>query len=118
MAKPTTQDGYSAAVTESCERVLVTLLHGLGPWKRSVYLVGGLVPRYLIPDRPPAAPAHAGTGDVDIVVTDGFAGNILLKSVQAAASYTVGLITQEVNRSYRARFGALWLRKSFNSANT
>lgn len=68
MAKPTTQDGYSAAVTESCERVLVTLLHGLGPWKRSVYLVGGLVPRYLIPDRPPAAPAHAGTGDVDIVV--------------------------------------------------
>ncbi len=50
MAKPTTQDGYSAAVTESCERVLVTLLHGLGPWKRSVYLVGGLVPRYLIPD--------------------------------------------------------------------
>lgn len=68
MPKPATRDGYSAAVTESCERVLVTLLHGLGPWKRSIYLVGGLVPRYLIADRPPAAPAHAGTGDVDIVV--------------------------------------------------
>lgn len=68
MPKPATPDGYSAVVTESCERVLVTLLHGLGPWKRSIYLVGGLVPRYLIPDRPPAAPAHAGTGDVDIVV--------------------------------------------------
>lgn len=68
MPKPTTHDGYSTAVTENCERVLVTLLHGLGPWKRSVYLVGGLVPRYLIPGRPPAIPAHAGTGDVDIVV--------------------------------------------------
>lgn len=68
MAKPQTMDGYEAAVTEACERVLVTLLRGLGPWKESVYLVGGLAPRYLITARPPKVPPHAGTGDVDVVV--------------------------------------------------
>ena len=68
MAKPATLDGYSDQYTLDCERVLVTLLRGLGPWKDSVYLVGGLAPRYLVPTRPPMVPAHAGTMDVDIVI--------------------------------------------------
>lgn len=68
MAKPTTLDGYSDHYTQDCERVLVTLLRGLGPWKESVYLVGGLTPRYLVRARPPVVPAHAGTLDVDIVI--------------------------------------------------
>ena len=79
MAKPPTIAGYNADYTVDCERVLVTLLRGLGPWKESVYLVGGLTPRYLVPARPPVVPAHAGTLDVDIVVdlqilanTDGY----------------------------------------------
>lgn len=66
--KPTVARGYDNEVTQNCERVLVTLLRGLGPWKDSVYLVGGLTPRYLITARPPDVPAHARTGDVDIVV--------------------------------------------------
>jgi len=68
MAKPATLDGYSDQYTSDCERVLVTLLRGLGPWKESVYLVGGLTPRYLVKARPPVVPAHAGTMDVDIVI--------------------------------------------------
>ncbi|CAN7772840.1 hypothetical protein SBC1_80280 (plasmid) [Caballeronia sp. SBC1] len=68
MAKPATFDGYSDQYTLDCERVLVTLLRGLGPWKDSVYLVGGLTPRYLVPARPPVVPAHAGTLDVDVVI--------------------------------------------------
>jgi hypothetical protein len=68
MIKPTSLDGCSDAYTLDCERILVTLLRGLGPWKESVYLVGGLTPRYLVPKRPPAVPAHAGTLDVDIVI--------------------------------------------------
>lgn len=68
MAKPATLDGYSDEYTLDCERVLVTLLRGLGPWKESIYLVGGLTPRYLVAARPPAVPAHAGTLDVDIVI--------------------------------------------------
>jgi len=68
MNKPATREGYDAKVTENCERVLVALLSGLGPWKDSVYLIGGLTPRYLVPERPPVVPAHAGTSDIDIVV--------------------------------------------------
>ena len=68
MAKPVTSDGYSDQHTTDCERVLVTLLRGLGPWKESVFLVGGLTPRYLVAARPPEVPAHAGTLDVDIVI--------------------------------------------------
>lgn len=68
MAKPATLDGYSDQYTVDCERVLVTLLRGLGPWKESVYLVGGLTPRYLVAARPPVVPAHAGTLDVDVVI--------------------------------------------------
>jgi len=68
MVKPATLDGYSDQHTLDCERVLVTLLRGLGPWKDSVYLIGGLTPRYLVLARPPAVPAHAGTMDVDIVI--------------------------------------------------
>lgn len=68
MAKPATLDGYTDEHTLDCERVLVTLLRGLGPWKDSVFLIGGLTPRYLVKARPPDVPAHAGTQDVDIVI--------------------------------------------------
>ena len=68
MVKPATIDGYNEEYTIDCERVLVTLLRGLGPWKESVFLVGGLTPRYLVRARPPEVPAHAGTQDVDIVI--------------------------------------------------
>lgn len=68
MTKPTTAEGYGNEVTENCERVLVTLIRGLGPWRDSIFLVGGLTPRYLIEKKPPEIPAHAGTGDVDVVI--------------------------------------------------
>lgn len=68
MAKPDSASGYDKQVTENCERVLVTLLRGLGPWKDSVYLVGGLTPRYLVPELRGGKVPHAGTGDVDIVI--------------------------------------------------
>lgn len=68
MTKPATLDGYRGRSTVDFERVLITLLRGLGPWKNSVYLVGGLTPLYLVRARPPAVPAHAGTLDVDIVI--------------------------------------------------
>lgn len=68
MVKPAHIDGYDPKVTEACEQVLVTLLRGLGPFRESVYLVGGLVPRYLVSGRPPEIKPHAGTGDVDVVI--------------------------------------------------
>ena len=68
MPKPKTFDGYDEGYTLDCERVLVTLLRGLGPWKESVYLIGGLTPRYLVDDSGEGVPPHAGTQDVDIVI--------------------------------------------------
>lgn len=58
--------GYPPEQTDECERVLVTLLNGMGPWKDSVYLVGGLAPRYIAPQDPERP--HGGTVDIDIVV--------------------------------------------------
>jgi len=68
MTKPDTIYGYDDNQTLSCERLLVTLLRGLGPWKDSIFLVGGLTPKYLIKAKPPDVPQHAGTQDVDIVI--------------------------------------------------
>ncbi len=68
MDKPGRIDGYSDQVTRDCERVLVTILRNLGPWKESIFLVGGMTPRYLVRDRPPVVPPHAGTLDLDIVI--------------------------------------------------
>ena len=65
---PAHYDDYDDHATQACERVLVTLLRGLGPWKHCVYLVGGLTPRYLVPDPPAGVRPHAGTRDVDLVV--------------------------------------------------
>lgn len=67
-AKPTTAAGYSQDHTLACERALVTLLRGFGTLKHTLRLVGGLVPRYLTPAKPPDVPMHAGTSDVDIVL--------------------------------------------------
>jgi hypothetical protein len=68
MPKPKTFDRYDEEYTLDCERVLVTLLRGLGPWKDSVYLIGGLTPRYLVDASGEDVPPHAGTQDVDIVI--------------------------------------------------
>ena len=64
MEKPQTSVGYTLGRTVTCERALVTLLRGLGPWRDSIYLVGGLAARYLTP----AGSSHVGTLDVDVVV--------------------------------------------------
>ena len=39
--KPKHQGGYTTLHAELCERTLVTLLRGLGPYKEGVYLVIG-----------------------------------------------------------------------------
>ncbi|MBA9846794.1 hypothetical protein [Ralstonia pickettii] len=66
--KPTSAAGYQPEVTGACERALLTLMGAFGSLKKSLRLVGGLVPRYLTPAAPPDIPAHAGTSDVDVVL--------------------------------------------------
>lgn len=67
-AKYKTAAEYSTDHTKACETALVALLRAFGSLKKDLRLVGGLVPRYLTPSRPPEVPEHAGTTDVDIVL--------------------------------------------------
>lgn len=59
---------YNTDHTQACEIALVALLRAFGSLKNDLRLVGGLVPRYLTPSRPPEVPEHAGTTDVDVVL--------------------------------------------------
>lgn len=63
MSKPQDHSGYEPQQTEACERLLVTLLRNIGPWKDTVTLIGGLVPSLLF-----ASDGHVGTTDVDLVL--------------------------------------------------
>jgi hypothetical protein len=58
----------SEETARRAERALVTLLGDVGPWSRHLYLIGGMVPRYLIPRLPDGVAPHIGTLDVDLVL--------------------------------------------------
>jgi hypothetical protein len=57
---------YDAGVTALCERTLVTVLGNAGWWGQHLYLVGGLVPRYITVAPAQEKRSHAGTRDVDL----------------------------------------------------
>lgn len=59
---------YTPAALAACELALRTLLKKLGTWGPHVVLVGGLAPRYLVPEPPPGIRAHLGTTDLDLVL--------------------------------------------------
>jgi hypothetical protein len=60
---------YNNEATKRCERVLGTLMRGIGqPWRDKVCLVGGLVPLYLVQGDGYAQPAHVGSTDVDVAL--------------------------------------------------
>lgn len=52
-------------------------------------------------------------GDADVVVTDGFTGNILLKSSEAVAKFLTELIRDEMMSSFRTKIGALLAKPAF-----
>jgi glycerol-3-phosphate acyltransferase PlsX len=48
------------------------------------------------------------TGKVDVIVMDGFTGNVVLKACETLAEFMIHLIREELERSVRTRLGA-WL---------
>lgn len=52
-------------------------------------------------------------GDVDVVVTDGFTGNVALKVSESLVDMLVSLIRDELSRDWRAKLGALLIRPAF-----
>lgn len=57
--------------TAACEQTLRHLLIELGEWAEHVVLIGGLTPRFLVPETPEGIDPHVGTTDVDLVLTIG-----------------------------------------------
>ena len=49
-------------------------------------------------------------GTCDVIVTDGFTGNVLLKTAESAASFLGRSVRDEVKRDPLAMFGALFMR--------
>src|SRR3984893_9470877 len=55
-----------------------------------------------------------GKGTVDVVVTEGFAGNIALKTAEGTAKQIGEYLRSAMNRTWRARIGYLLARDAFN----
>lgn len=54
-------------------------------------------------------------GSVDVVVCDGFSGNLVLKASEGVAQAVSKIIKQEVKKSILAQIGALLMRQSFKA---
>ena len=53
-------------------------------------------------------------GEVDVVVCDGFTGNVVLKLAESVLAHIVTSFRREVGRSLRSKLGALMLRPAFD----
>jgi glycerol-3-phosphate acyltransferase PlsX len=56
-----------------------------------------------------------GKGTVDVVVTEGFAGNIALKSAEGTARQIAGYLRAEMRRTVFTRIGYLFARSAFRA---
>jgi glycerol-3-phosphate acyltransferase PlsX len=52
------------------------------------------------------------TGKADVIVTDGFTGNVALKAVEGAAAFAAGQVQAALRGSASARFGTLFQRSA------
>lgn len=55
------------------------------------------------------------TGDVDVVVMDGFTGNVVLKSIEGTASMLMRVLKAEITSSPMRKMGALILKPAFKA---
>ncbi len=52
------------------------------------------------------------SGNYDVVVTDGFYGNILLKSVEGTALFVMSVLKENIKSSFKSKIGAVLMKKS------
>jgi len=62
-------------------------------------------------------PKDFANGAVEVAVTDGFTGNLIIKASEAIASYIKGRLREEIESSKRATIGALIARNAFNAVS-
>lgn len=53
-------------------------------------------------------------GEADVVVTDGFTGNVVLKSTEAVAKLIIDTLKEELMSSFRTKMGALLAKPAFD----
>ncbi len=58
------------------------------------------------------------TGDADVVVSDGFTGNVILKYAEGLSSALFKMIKTEVTSSLRGKLGGLMLKPAFSAIKT
>ncbi len=68
--------------------------------KLPINFVGNMEARYFM------------TGQYDVVVADGFAGNVLLKAVEGSVKFTTGVIKSAMMSSLKSKIGALLCKNS------
>ena len=55
------------------------------------------------------------SGKADVVVSDGFSGNVLLKGTEGATLMVLKKLKNEIKNSFFAKIGALFMRKAFKN---
>ncbi len=54
---------------------------------------------------------YALSGNYDVLVCDGFVGNVLLKTVEGTAMGVMKMLKNEIKSSFKAKIGALFMKK-------
>ncbi len=55
-----------------------------------------------------------GTGKVDVIVTEGFSGNIALKTAEGTVHQIIAVLREEMNRTIAGKIGALFAKGAFS----
>jgi len=71
--------------------------------KSTVNFIGNVEPKELF------------AGEADVVVTDGFTGNVFVKGSEAIAKFIIDVLKDSLMGSFRTKIGALLARPAFNS---
>lgn len=53
------------------------------------------------------------SGDYDVIVCDGFAGNVLTKSIEGTVNFTMKLVKKSILKSFIRRIGSLFMKGAF-----
>lgn len=58
------------------------------------------------------------SGNYDVLVCDGFVGNVLLKSIEGTASMVMKMMKKEILGSFSAKIGAVFMKKALGNLKT
>lgn len=53
------------------------------------------------------------SGNADVVISDGFSGNVLLKGTEGAVMMVLSMLKTEIKKSFVCKMGAIFMKKAF-----